>query len=61
MLTEQEDTRDRLAVEHGRVCVREGYADGHVEIVYPPCTAVVVNEAGRITKRTIDTSIDWRS
>lgn len=56
----QEHVRDRLAHEHGRVLVRDGYADEHVELTMPRGVHVYVSKYGVQRDLPADHSVDWR-
>jgi hypothetical protein len=55
----QEQTLERWAQEHGRVHVREGYADGHIELTVYGGKSWKVNEQGVPSEQAPDFSVDW--
>jgi len=59
MTRAQEDTIDRLATAHGRVCVRDGYADDLVRVTAPGGAHWLVDEAGHASPHIPNHSIDW--
>lgn len=56
----QERVRDRLTEEHGRVHVRDGYTDEHVELTFPRGVCVYVSKLGLQKNLPADHSVDWR-
>lgn len=58
----QDDFIERVALEHGRVAVRDGFLDGHVDVTAPTGRCWSVDEAGVPTlNRVGNFSINWRS
>jgi hypothetical protein len=55
----QQNLIDSLTETHGRVCIRDGYADGHITITIPSGREYTVNDEGRTTKVGVNFSIDW--
>lgn len=60
-MTLQDATVERLALKHGRLAVREGYANGVVAVTAPDGSHFIVNEDGVPTEVQPDFSIDWSS
>ena len=59
MNSDQQNTLDRLAIEHGRTAVREGYVDQYIEVTVPSGRCFHVGQSGRVIKTTLDHSINW--
>lgn len=56
----QDATIDRLALERGRVAVRDGFADGHVDVTAPSGACWRVLEDGTAHKQPGGNySINW--
>jgi hypothetical protein len=53
------DRIDILAIQHGRVSVREGFEDGTIRAAVPSGKEFVINELGRVVKEDRNFSIDW--
>jgi hypothetical protein len=61
MTREQDTALERLALRHGRVHVREGYADGTVRMTTPNGHELQVDDSGQVLREGHDFSIDWAS
>lgn len=57
---EQDNAVARLALQYGRVHVRDGYVDNRVEATLPNGAMFRITEDGTTTQaRTGDFSVDW--
>lgn len=54
-----EHTIERLALIHGRVAVKEGFADGKIRATVPSGAEFHISEDGAATKVGVNFSINW--
>jgi hypothetical protein len=56
----QQDQIDRLARQYGRVAVRDGFRDGHIDVTTEWGWCWRVSADGVVTEQRPNQSIDWR-
>ena len=59
MTRQQQDTLDLLALTHGRVAVRDGYADRAIRVTAPGGAHWIIGESGTARDAGVNHTTRW--